>query len=475
MSVIIITSCSLSLYADASPLYAFLQSIVHVIYDEYEVVTVTFNAHRDINVFPLTSPDRIVIDVNYSLLKGKPQIISGGNLVKSIRYAQYDKNIVRVVLDTNGKQEYQVKQENNIIKVYVGSLNSGNKNTAQNSQDNGSHDNSEQQSERQSDRDQDGRGEIADRGVSNRIINTSISKNLFYNNTGDRVYLSIKDSLLTEGGENYKKLYTEKYSDDGLTYTITFSSTLAKLDAGTIEINDRYLESITITKTLLPLQTSIKFKAKDKFVYHVMGRTQTKDTNITILKPASSNDKLVVIDAGHGGSEPGAIYKNMIEKNVNLDIALKLNELLKKNNINTYMIREDDSFVGFYERAYIANKLNASLFISIHNNALENNPSFDGTMTLYSINKKESKQFDSYDFANILQKGLINDIDTKDRNVRERDDLVVLRMTEMPAALVEVAFITNANDRAKLQSEEFRQKVAQSLCNSIIKALSEVR
>jgi len=265
MSIIIVTSCSLNLYAAASPLYAYFQNIVHAIYDEYEAVTITFDAYRDINVFPLKTPDRIVIDVKYSLLNGKPQTISGGNLVKSIRYAQYEKNIVRVVLDTNGKQDYQVKQENNVIKVYVGNLNNMNKNTAKDSQDD-----SNQQSDREQDR--TNREEVANRGNSDRIINTSISKNLVYNNTGDRVYFSIQDARLTEGGENYKKLYTEKYSDDGLTYTLTFNSILAKLDPGTIDINDRYLESITITKNLLSLQTSIKFKAKEKFIYHVMAR-----------------------------------------------------------------------------------------------------------------------------------------------------------------------------------------------------------
>ncbi|NMB95523.1 MAG: N-acetylmuramoyl-L-alanine amidase, partial [Clostridiaceae bacterium] len=383
ISAVIITSGSLNTYAAFKPLYAWLQSIVHVSHEEYETVTISFNAHRDINYFTLKSPDRIVIDVKYSLINGKPQTISGGKLIESIRYAQFEKNVVRVVLDTKGAQNYKIKQEDNIIKLYVGDLNHADKEQNESNQGN-----SDQQSGREQGREQEqsSRSGTAERGDSDRIIENPISKNLIYNNLGDRVCLSIQGTCLTEGGENYKKLFSEKYSDDGLTYTLTFDSILAKLDKGTIEINDRYLETITVNKNLLSLKTSIILKAKDKFVYHVMARSQLGDTAITILKPASDNEKLVVIDAGHGGSEPGTIYKGLIEKNVNLDIALKLNDLLKKNNIKTYMIREDDSYVSLYERAYIANKLNASLFLSIHNNALENNPSFDGTMTLYSIN-----------------------------------------------------------------------------------------
>lgn len=462
VSIVFFLSGSLNILAASKPLYAWLKNISHANYGKCETVTIFFDAYRDINSFTLKSPDRIVIDVKYSLLEGRPQTIKGGDLVETIRYAQYEKNVVRIVLDTRGAQNYKIEQVDNLIKVYVGDLSELSKDQEQNDR---------QQLDRE--KDQISRGGLASRGENTRVIKNPISKNLVYKNEGDRVYLSMQGATLTKGGENYQKFFTEKYSEDGLTYTLSFKSTYAKLDKGTIEIDDGYLESITIDKTVLPLRTNITFKAKDKFVYHVMARPQIDDTAITILKPASEDEKLVVIDPGHGGYEPGAIYKNLIEKNINLDIALKLNELLRENNVNTYIIREDDSYVGIYERAYIANKLNASLFLSIHNNAL-NDTSYDGTMTLYSINAKESKKFNSLEFANILQKGLVNDIDTKDRLVRERNDLVVLRLTEMPSALVEVAFLTNASDRAKLQNEEFKQKAAQSICNSIMKSLQKV-
>ena len=108
------------------------------------------------------------------------------------------------------------------------------------------------------------------------------------------------------------------------------------------------------------------------------------------------------------------------------------------------MIREDDSFVGLYERAFIANSLNAKLFLSIHNNAI-GDPNFDGTMTLYNVKSSEGRDFNSYNFARIIQNSLLKTLGSKNRNLRERPDLVVLKATKMPAALAEIAFLTNRN------------------------------
>ncbi len=137
------------------------------------------------------------------------------------------------------------------------------------------------------------------------------------------------------------------------------------------------------------------------------------------------------------------------------------------------MIREEDIYVGLYERAGIANLLNAKLYLSIHNNAMDDR-SFNGTMTLYSVNKSEDKRFNSLDFSKIVHKNLLVDLKTTDRNVRKRDDLVVLRLTKMPSALAEIAFMTNKADMDNLKKQEFRDKAAQSLANSIIETLSEI-
>ncbi|NSW90856.1 MAG: N-acetylmuramoyl-L-alanine amidase [Firmicutes bacterium] len=393
-------------------------------------VSIALENLKDYNIFTLTKPDRIVVDIpNVKFSKDQSEVSVSGNLVKSIRYAQYQENLGRVVLDLSEKFLFKVNElEGKLIL-----------------------------------------------SIEKPEFKSVTYKNITYNNTGDRVFFSISGAKLTEGGEDLKRYYTARYDSTGKVYTITFPSKYAAdLSSGVMKLNDHLFESVTIARNLLTGNTSLIFKAREKLTYVVMTRPQVNDTAITVLKPASKSDKLVVIDAGHGGVEPGATYGKLLEKDLNLDIALRLNELLKKRNINTYMVREDDSFVGLYERAFIANSLNAALFLSIHNNAI-GDPSFDGTMTLYYVKSSEGAGFNSYNFAKNVQNSMLKVLGTKDRNVKERSDLVVLKATKMPSALAEVGFMTNAGDRQKLQTEEFRQKAAQALCDAIVKSLSEIK
>jgi len=387
-------------------------------------VVISIGNSKDYNIMRLTGPDRIVVDIpGLSVSNKEGKIDVNSSLIKSIRYANFTKDIARVVLDVKGQTQFKVNE---------------------------------------------GKGRII------LDIESPKYKNIAYHNNGDRVYLSLAGAKLTEGGEVLKKFYTEEYSSDGKKYTITFPSNLADIGEGEMIINDGFLNSIQIIKNPSAATTSIVFNAKGKFVYRTITRSDVKDTAITILKPASKSEKLVVIDPGHGGVDPGAVYGSLLEKDLNLDIALRLNNLLKNKKIKTYMIREDDSFVGLYERAYIANDLNASLFLSIHNNSV-GAAEVNGTMTLYYPPRSNSGSFNGKTFAQIVQSKLVGNLKTTDRKIIERPNLVVLKATAMPAALAEVGFITNAGDRAKLQTAEFRQKVAQALCDAIIEALKYVK
>lgn len=216
----------------------------------------------------------------------------------------------------------------------------------------------------------------------------------------------------------------------------------------------------------------MEFNTKEAYSYLIITRGDVNNTTITLLKKASRDDKLVVIDPGHGGLETGAVYGDCYEKDFNLDIAKRLNALLKSKGVKTYMIREDDSYVGLYERAYIANTLNATLFLSIHNNAY--NTKSHGTETLYYPTPAGATGFTSKRFAQIIQSRLVSKLKTKDRGIVERPNLVVLKATKMPAALAEVAFMDNSEELQKLKTEEFRQKAAEALCEAVIQALAEV-
>lgn len=389
-----------------------------------EEVAILLANYKKYSIVRMTGPDRLVIDIPNTKYSSKDKKVSAnGTQVKSIRYSRYSSSISRIVLDLNGQSNYKVKESKGKLLL---------------------------------------------------ILEKPTYKNMLYHNNGDRVYITLSGAKLTSGDEFLTKLYTEKFYDNGKRYVITFPTMQAELGEGILKINDDYLKTIEIKNDISRNTTSITFKAVREFSYMVFTRTNPEDTAITVLKPAAKGEKLVVIDPGHGGQMPGAIYKGLYEKELNLDIAKRLNKLLEKKKIKTYVIREDDIDVANYERAYIANKLKASLFLSIHNNAMDDR-SYSGTMTLYYPQKSGAKGFTGKAFADILQGKLLSRLGTVDRKAIERPDLIVLRATAMPAALAEIAFMTNSSDRNKLVGEAFRQKAAQALCDSIVNSLKKIK
>jgi N-acetylmuramoyl-L-alanine amidase len=138
------------------------------------------------------------------------------------------------------------------------------------------------------------------------------------------------------------------------------------------------------------------------------------------------------------------------------------------------MIREDDSHVANFERAYIANTLGAKLYLSVHNNAMDDT-SYGGTMSLFYPVGSNKSSFNGSIFADIVLKKLIGKLGTTNRKAIERPNLVVLKATKMPSVIAEIAYITNSTDRANLQKETFRQKAAQALAEAVIESLKRVK
>ena len=167
--------------------------------------------------------------------------------------------------------------------------------------------------------------------------------------------------------------------------------------------------------------------------------------------------KIICIDAGHGGKDPGAVGNGVIEKNVALKTALAVGELLKKQGFEVVYTRTSDVFVNLNERCRIANAKNADLFISVHVNSATNTDA-KGTETLcYSKNE----------FAYIVQKGLISALKTNDRGLKERKDLAVLNGTKMTAVLLELGFLSNADEAKMFKKESFYSNAANAVVKSV--------
>ncbi|OAB40427.1 N-acetylmuramoyl-L-alanine amidase family protein [Paenibacillus antarcticus] len=188
----------------------------------------------------------------------------------------------------------------------------------------------------------------------------------------------------------------------------------------------------------------------------------TEDSTATVPPIIESGRKVVVIDPGHGGSDPGTTsITNKYEKNFNLSLALKVQELLlKEPNIEVVMTRDSDIYPTRTERVQLANQLNADVFVSIHGNSVLAAPQVNGTETYY-YQRSSSK-----DLANIIHKYLIKAIGLTDRGVKN-GSLQVIRETTMPAVLLEVGFLSNRSDEQIMSSDTVQYKAAQAIVDGI--------
>lgn len=196
---------------------------------------------------------------------------------------------------------------------------------------------------------------------------------------------------------------------------------------------------------------------------------------------------VVVIDAGHGGRDPGTVSPytdDLYEKNITLEIAKKVEALLSDKGIKTIMTREGDDHLNdvikedLLERADIANSNNASLFLSIHVNSFDLKQSGGAKvngMEVYYMNKTETFEgFTEERFAQIVGDEIVKATEMKFNGVKS-NNYSVLRNTKMPAVLVETAYITNKEDHARLSSKDFREKTAKGIAEGILLTLQEIK
>jgi len=249
---------------------------------------------------------------------------------------------------------------------------------------------------------------------------------------------------------------------------LSFDNGLLDLPIGSYNINDNFISTIEIEKT--SNTTIITMNLNKKINYDVDLNNSFFKINVKSENtiPTNPSGKTIVIDAGHGGKDPGALsILGFKEKEVNLSIALKLENALRQKGYNVIMTRNTDTYVDLYERPKIANNVKADLFISIHCNSTLLN-SVNGLELLYCPATESSyKTVDQYPFAKSIHDSIVSSTGINSRGIKKRSDLVVLRLTNMPAVLIETAFLTNPDDAQKLIQDSFQQKVVQGIVNGV--------
>ncbi len=183
---------------------------------------------------------------------------------------------------------------------------------------------------------------------------------------------------------------------------------------------------------------------------------------------SAKNRPLVIIDPGHGGRDPGAIgIGGLQEKDVNFPISMDVAEELRKQNIDVRLTRERDDFVSLQGRTDFANELDGDLFVSIHANAINlSRPEVNGLETYYFRSGRR--------LAEVIHSNVLNTVNIRDRKVRQAR-FFVLRHSKMPAVLVEVGFVTGAEDSRRLKDPNHRRRMAKAIANGIIQYLRENR
>ena len=176
-------------------------------------------------------------------------------------------------------------------------------------------------------------------------------------------------------------------------------------------------------------------------------------------------EEKIILDAGHGGDEPGAIYNGRKEKDDTLRLTLAVGRILEENGVSTLYTRTTDVYNSPQEKAEIANRSGADLFISIHRNAMP----VPGTGRGASVLVYEDSGIAAVLAENIL-KNLVQ-LGFKDQGIVERPGLVVLRKTRMPAVLVEVGFIDNPVDNAFFDRNF--DAIAKAIADGILNTLRE--
>ncbi|MDF2565503.1 MAG: N-acetylmuramoyl-L-alanine amidase [Massilibacillus sp.] len=252
------------------------------------------------------------------------------------------------------------------------------------------------------------------------------------------------------------------------------------VDGQKLSANPRTTKDLLVTMKSLArlLNWQTLYDPNKEIIYVSTSKTNAVSTISDLLMPVLEElesirlqDKIICIDAGHGGNDSGALGPSgTMEKDNTLSIAILLKEKLENNGANVIMTRSSDQDLSYPDlsrndllskRVTIANDSDADIFVSIHNDSFSSAVA-SGTTTFHYGNEQ------AIELANHVQKALTNELNTNDRGTRFAS-FYILRYTTMPAILVETAFISNPEEELLLASNDGRNKIAESIYNGIVR------
>ncbi len=223
--------------------------------------------------------------------------------------------------------------------------------------------------------------------------------------------------------------------------------------------NDDFVDGIMVTyPNPMTFQLEINL---NRFITYKIGYSENRDRLVVYFKRSPILHKTIVFDPGHGGIDNGAVGRQMRVKDLNLEIAMRLKNLLEEEGAAVILTRDDDYFVGLYERPYLANYFSADLFISVHTN---NHPDL-------SIHGIEVFHYPQYQSSRLLAQDVFSEITRQTGFLGlgvKQDNFVVIREAQMPGILVEVGFLSNFLEESTMKTAEFKDNAAMGIYQGII-------
>lgn len=358
----------------------------------------------------LTQPDRIIIDILSAYIGTHPEIMEvNKGIIEKIRCSQYQFTpypVARYVIDVKKPISYSVDLSDKGNEIYL--------------------------------------------EFPHQIIEVT------FNRTDEMSTVEI----VSTGKIKYKHYYLP--SPDRI--IIDLSETIMSHFPATLETQDKEIPSVRSSQfSSQPLVSRVVIDTSEKFNYEVKEdeKFPQKIFCKVYLYPSYLKGKKIMLDAGHGGRDPGAVSSilGLVEKELNLDIVNNLYSLLHPAGTRVFLTRKEDIFISLNERVQMAIDKEVDIFISVHCNTLPSDILRRGTRAYYySENSKE--------LAEIMQKNLVEEIQTISEGTKTAG-FVVIKKTTMPSVLVEVAYLTNEEDEKLLSSLEFRKSAAQGIYNGI--------
>lgn len=317
--------------------------------------------------------------------------------------------------------------------------------------------------------------EFADKGITGPMVyrNNSIRKMFTLNGE-----CGVNGSFNLVECDDYTQVlsvnYEEEYFNGGYCYGMSFEDPKGMLTPGDYAINDNWFEHVIIKAA--PDSATAKlvvFKCRVPMVFVTVARNSEAQTVISAYERPDPDKQVVFIDPYYGGvNDLGGWRSNIAICQLNLNISLRTNKLLADEDCQVYLSRDKDEYVGIWERIYLADAVDADLYVCITHVNSQTDNTLSGTTVVYDSNEDSSNNaLNGKTLAQILQQKITEGAKTKDNGIVPMG-IAPYRYTSIPSAMAQIGYISCDEDFFQLIKEDFQYNVAVAIKESVVEALA---